>query len=278
MGYHEDYSALSRGMLLDFEASPQMFYHWYVAQDYKRPEVSGPAVSFGSAAHRVLLEGKPYSEVVAVYDSSCYNRSGYLNAKAAQVFRFAHPDCEYMHMRDFTRLEEVVDTVRESKWKDIIEAAVCEEEIYWDEEKTKLTCRCKPDFYVDTEEEIFCYDLKFSEKCDPPSWSRSAKNQKYWMQDVHYSDGLTWKLGKRVTFVFVVVETSPPYRIAEYQYDPISRDIARTARDQVLSQIRQRTIRGDWRDPWVAERNYLEVSPWEVNTAEVELGGFDDEG
>jgi exodeoxyribonuclease VIII len=276
MSYHDDFTRLSRSMLVDFDESPEMFYHWYVRQDMPRPRLGGWPVQLGTLCHAVLLEGKPLDELAIEYDQACYKKNGVLNPKPAAIFRDMHEGRECLHSHQFVLAEEIVDAVLESDYKDIIDNGQCEKVLEWTDVNTQLGCRCRPDVYLEQDDLVECYDFKFGEEIGPKKWAQGAKRMKYWLQQVHYSRGLEALYGKRVAFKFVAVETKVPYRIATYEYDPISLDIGRTAYEQILTQVKQCHETGDWRDPWVKEENYLELSPWEVQTAEVELGGFDE--
>ena len=83
-----------------------------------------------------------------------------------------------------------------------------------------VAVRCRPDFY--NEKMGIIIDLKTASDASEVGFTNSIGNLNYHIQAAFYSDILR-RLGKKVNdFLFIVVETEPPYLIGRYVLDYIT--------------------------------------------------------
>lgn len=278
--YHLDFKSVSNTMLKHLD-DVEKYYHYYVSMDRRPPNLgSKTQVMVGQVVHQILLEKVPVEEVLCHYTLSCFKSNGTLNPKPAKEFREQAEAEGKIVVKDdeFRRIMEICNAVNRHPLGRLLEkeGMIFEQPIYWTDNTTGIDCRACPDFAYNCGDEVLCYDLKITERANPRQWSRLAKKFAYYQQDAHYSSGLAHITGLPVRFVFWVVESVWPYRIAQYEYDAISRERAGEAYQLRLKELARRKKKNDWSDAWTQESNYLAVEPWDVPDLEDELEGFDE--
>lgn len=282
--YHKDYRSVSKTMLMKFIASPYEYYRYYVEQDVDPP---GPKkqMLIGSAVHAVLLDKMMFTDVVAVYPEDCFKRNSKtkeiinsLNPVPAAEFREANADRICLKPDECEQVFNVVEAVRNHELGRILSHpdAKFEQEIYWIDEQTELSCRCCPDFHIDMGDHVVCYDLKVTEQIQPSLFNKVANRFGYWLQEQHYGAGITAQYKKPVTFKFWAVEAGGFLRVVPYEYDTPSRENARTAYESAMERLRRAYGDNQWSDNWTQTTQFLTLSPWDLETQEDELE-FDDD-
>lgn len=249
-----------------------------------RPDFSTKRqVVTGTVVHEVLLEKRHVTELVTHYPADCLNKAGGLIAKRANEFRELMASQGIIAVKDdqFKQIVSVCNAVMDHDLGQLIgrDDIVFEQPIFWTDSASGIDCKARPDFVYEDEDAVLCYDLKVTESVHPSQWMRLANNLMYWLQDAHYSSGLAHITGKPVRFVFWVVESCWPHRIARYEYDPISRERSGEAYARFMADLSRRLDENDWSESWESEINMLQLNPWDVNADEEgELEGFDDDG
>lgn len=271
LAYHRDYTRISKTMLGHFCKSRFDYYRYFVEKSVPPPKPKR-VMQVGSAIHAILLEKKEISDVVKVYPASCLKSDGSLNGKPAAKFREDNPDAFIMKDADYDLVLGACAAVRSHALGELIEhpEASFEEPRRWVCNKTGMGCRMMADFYVELDDRVVCYDLKTTEDIYPTGVARTCKLMKYWLQDAHYSAGLESVFGKPVSFKFWFVEIQEPHRIAPYEYDPRSREIAKTAYENIMRELSECYTLGDWRDEWEKTTSQLLLNPWEVGQSTID--------
>jgi hypothetical protein len=266
--YHRDYKRVSKTMLGHFLKSRFDYYRYYVAKT-ESPPAPKRVMQVGSAIHSILLDRTSIDDVVAVYPASCLKSDGSLNPKPASKFREDHPDHFIMKDADYDLVHDTCEAVRKHELGTLIDHpdAVFEVPKQWTCKVSGLDCRMMADFYTELDDRVICYDLKTTEDIYPTGVARTCKVLKYWLQDAHYSAGLEAIFGKPVFFKFWFVEINAPHRIAPYEYDPRSREIAASSYQKVMVNLADCYATGDWADEWEKTTNQLVINPWEVDEA-----------
>lgn len=89
-------------------------------------------------------------------------------------------------------------------------------------------------------------DLKTSADASAAAFARSVASYRYHCQDAFYSQAAA-SCGLSVEhFLFVVVETAPPYAVAIYQLDDEARDIGRRLYLRDLRRLKECRERNEW--------------------------------
>jgi exodeoxyribonuclease VIII len=92
-----------------------------------------------------------------------------------------------------------------------------EKSVFWRDSATDELCKCRPDWWRN---DGIIVDLKTTRDAAPESFSKSAYQYRYHVQAGYYMDGLELATGERPRgFVFIAVETAPPYLVSVYAAD-----------------------------------------------------------
>ena len=260
-GYHADTATISKTMLSHFHHSPFNYWMYYVADVMPPPKIK--AGLLGSICHDVLLCGVPLSQIAVTYPAECLKSNGAINAaKAGEWLATLQPGQYAVKEQAYQQIEALLYVVRDHEVVQLVEQASAREEpIYWTDVASGMACRARPDFYHELDDEVVCYDLKFTDQFF--DFWRTARSFKYWMQDGHYSRGLSQITRKPVRFVFWAIESTPPFRVARYEYDQQSRENAWEEVGQTLCRVAECHKSGDWSDRVTRETNMLYFQPYE---------------
>jgi exodeoxyribonuclease VIII len=115
---------------------------------------------------------------------------------------------------------------------------------FWRDAETGLACRCRPDAYVRSIG--LMADVKTTTDVREHQFRRRVEDFGYHAQEAFYTDG--WRAcGMEVeAFVFIAVETAPPYAHAIYELAPAAGEEGRAAMRAALDVWAQCTESGVW--------------------------------
>jgi exodeoxyribonuclease VIII len=121
---------------------------------------------------------------------------------------------EIITVEENTKLTAIRDAVRShpAAAKALAGSPVIEQSIFWDADG--IACRCRPDAVT---ERGVILDLKTTRDASPEGFAKSIAQYRYHVQAAFYSDGYKAAFGEAPRgFVFIAVETEPPYLVAVY--------------------------------------------------------------
>jgi hypothetical protein len=123
------------------------------------------------------------------------------------------------------------------------ENGIVERPIYW-ERADGIACRALPDLLFGKR---LCIDLKTtSDLSDKAISSACFGDFAYWLQVVHYLEGIKETYGWDASFVFVFVETERPYGVRAYSLSADDHAWAFEKRERLIEDLKRRTETGDW--------------------------------
>lgn len=184
--------------------------------------------SVGRAAHDLILLADRWPEHYHVLPED-------YRAPSSRTVNFTDDQIEALAARDAGKCmlrhsdAEIVRQVaaslqRHSLAMALLTNGVSEETLAWQDPKTGVWLRARPDFRPNTILErrkvMAVADLKFvaSSHADPRGFSRAIDNFGYHQSAAFYSDGIKAVYGHYPTnWVHVVVEKEPPYCVAVYE-------------------------------------------------------------
>lgn len=116
-----------------------------------------------------------------------------------------------LKMEEFKMLDLMSDNFLKMKFKGltmmhIIQNSIIERPFVW--EKDGLIKKCKPDILFTTRDQIFLIDIKtYGKPVDEFNWQ--VKNLKYWIQAVHYREGVQAHYTQLVSPMYFTVAAKP---------------------------------------------------------------------
>ena len=99
--------------------------------------------------------------------------------------------------------------------------------IKWTDRETGLPCVAKPDFDSIVGDTLFVCDLKTTRDADPDEFNRDIVKLDYILQAGMYLEAYHKRYYKFPEFVFICVETSPPYNISVNYADGKFKNLAK---------------------------------------------------
>jgi len=250
--YHSN-DAVSKTKLNEFLDSSLVFFYRYIEGTMPLKKQT-KEMAVGSVVHAVLLEGKSLDDLIAVYPDSVLNSAGAINSRGAEYKAWAaeNEGKYWFKQADVSSVTDCVKAVMDSELANLVKSATHRERsIFWTDAETGLECRCKPDFFCELPDRVIGYDLKISPMVSPEAFLRQVKRFRYWLQDAHYSTGLSELYQKPVQFRFWVVEPVKPHRIKCYWLEEINtRTTAFERWSSAMKSMAECFRSGDWSDKW----------------------------
>ena len=189
------------------EKNPQWFKHCLD----NPPESDSPALLFGAALHKAVLEPDGFDNEYIVRQKV----DGRTIAGKEYIARFEaeRGDREIIMQEDKAIIDEMVAAVRTHKYADFLTRGIVEQSIYWTDELTGVECQARPDCFKIVGERGAIVDVKTCVSADTDSMIRAAVNFGYDMQAAMFKIGCEKEYGIPCDFIFVAIEKTPPYMI-----------------------------------------------------------------
>ena len=111
-----------------------------------------------------------------------------------------------------------------------------------------VSCRCRPDLMKPFEDGIIIGDLKSTTNAapGPDGFGKSVANFGYDWQDAFYTDVCTAAELQVMAFVFIAVESSPPYLVSTSVITDEAREHGREQYRQALGTYKRCVESGNW--------------------------------
>lgn len=192
--------------------TPAKFY-W--AQTHPTPP--SPAMQFGSALHKYVLEPDGFFDEFAVAPSvdrrTKAGKEEYAKwLETAQGKDVVAPD-------DMVLIGEIAGALRDHPRASFLLQGEIETSYYWSDEATNIPCQARPDCVKIIGDRGYIIDLKTCAKADTDTMSAQAYKLGYDMQAFMFKHAVEKELDIPCDFLFVCVEKEAPYLINILQAD-----------------------------------------------------------
>ena len=180
------------------------------------------AMLFGTAFHTCVLESERFNDEYAVFTGDKRTKEG----KATYEALVANGQT-IITATDYATITAMASAIGDHPAASNLVRGDGQTEVsmFWDDDKTGLQCKCRPDIWLGK----VIVDLKTTEDASPEGFARSIQNYGYGIQAAHYLAG-----SGADSFIFVAVEKKAPYAVAVYELDPLSLDICEKQRRSLL--------------------------------------------
>lgn len=235
--YHAD-DAIGSTMLKIYAECPQKFIHTRCSE----PE-STDSMDLGTAVHCLVLTPENFDEEVRIAphcdkrtkegketwahfcESSAklvITEAQYAIAVAIAAAVYAHPEAS--RLINQTGLE-------------------FEHSGFWDDPGTGIQCKYRPDIRSSN----WIADLKTTSDASTSGFSRSIAQYGYHVSAAHYLEGDRVLRGtEHNKFIFIAVETKPPFAVAVYVLGDIALKEGQRIRSKALDGIYNSNVSGEW--------------------------------
>lgn len=205
---------ITRTELWRIRESPEKF-KW--AQEH--PEEPTPALVFGAAAHKLLLEFDSFEEEFAVApDVDRRTKDG---REAYNEFLKESEGKTVISSEDYWKVVSMARVAFGTPYVEKLLDGEHEKPFYWTDDLTGEACKCRLDCLTYIDEKPVIVDYKTTADASTEAFIRSAINHGYDFQSGMYCEGVEKVTGKKPIFVFIVQEKTAPYAVNIFQADDL---------------------------------------------------------
>ncbi|MCQ2609025.1 MAG: PD-(D/E)XK nuclease-like domain-containing protein [Bacteroidales bacterium] len=201
---------ISRSELQLFRKSPAHYEY----QKEQTESKTTPALIFGSAAHKYILEKDSFFDEYIVAPN-VDRRTAEGKKIYAEFLEKAEGKCvisteDYMQLIEMYAAIDRVPLARQLLTGDV------EQSYFWVDEETGEQVKCRPDVLTEYEGKKYIVDYKTTDSCENGHFERSAKKYGYQLQAGMYREGMFQCKYEDYGFAFVAQEKSAPYCVRVY--------------------------------------------------------------
>lgn len=193
---------------LDLIRKAPALYKWR----RENPMLPTPAMRMGTLAHTAVLEPDTLRDRVMVAPK--VDRRTSAGKSEWEAFLIASEGKELVEIDELEKLVKIRDAVwaHPAANKAMRQISEVESSIFW--AMDGVDCRCRPDAITSGNVIV---DLKTTRDASPEGFAKSIAQYRYHVQAAFYSDGYLKAFGAPPRgFVFIAVETEPPFLVGVY--------------------------------------------------------------
>lgn len=192
--------------------------HFRYAMD--NPEEPTPALIFGRAAHKYILEPETFFdefEVIPKVDRR--TKAGKQIMEAFEQMNSGKTLIADADMQTIMAMRKAL--LLNPDAREIINGEIRTEEAFtWTDPRTGEVCKVKADIITEQNGQPLIVDYKTTASCADRAFERSARQYGYDFQAGMYTEGIDLCTMERHEFVFIAQEKTPPYAARVYFCDP----------------------------------------------------------
>ena len=205
----KEYRALdgiSRSELWRLRESPEKF-KWF----QEHPEPPTPALTFGAAAHKLLLDPNTFNDEFAVLPE-CDRRTK-AGKEQYNAFLEENDGKGILSLADYEKAQKMAEKAMcEPLVRKLLEGKR-EEPFFWVDDLTGETCKIRVDVILELGGRPIVVDYKTTMDASTDAFMRSAINYGYDFQAAMYAEGIKQTIGQQAIFVFIAQEKTEPYAV-----------------------------------------------------------------
>lgn len=206
---------ISRSELFLFTKSPK---HYEYAKTH--PQESTPALAFGSAAHKYILEKEDFFNEYVIMPS--VDRRTKEGKETYQRFLEESEEKTVISQDDFETILGMAQAIDEHPMARKFLEGVHEVSLFWTDSDTGEKVKCRPDSMT-TDNSItgkkLIVDYKTTDSLQDGHFERSCKKYGYKLQAGMYREGVFQNYLEEYGFAFVAQEKKAPYAVRIYVCD-----------------------------------------------------------
>lgn len=205
---------ISRSELWRFMESPEKF-KWY----QEHPEPATPALLFGAAIHKLLLEPQTFEDEFAVAPE-CDRRTKD-GKESYNAFLSASEGKSVITFADYENAAEMTQKAIDAPFVKKLLDGEHEKLFCWTDDLTGELCKIRVDCLTYVNGKPIIVDYKTTSDASTEAFVRSAIKYGYDFQAGMYCKGVEKSTGQKPVFVFIAQEKTPPYAVNILQADDL---------------------------------------------------------
>jgi exodeoxyribonuclease VIII len=230
--YHKAPGISSSGLVKFIQYSPA-HYQSYI----KEPREQTDAMFLGSAIHMAILEPNLFETTYV-----CKPQDMSFATKEGKEWKLRNGDKTILSWDNFNTCMRIRDKFQSTSLKKYISGGEAESSYFWEDEKTGLICKCRPDYLSGNT----IFDIKTTEDCRPKHFQYQLRKYRYDIQSAFYVRGMEKVLGSKINFIHIVVEKTAPFEVSVYQLDEASIERASLDVQNAMFQMKECFEKDEW--------------------------------
>lgn len=214
MNNYDKIPAVRRSDLWELRKSPAHYLY-----KVTHPEEPTPALTFGTAAHKFILEPDEFwNEFALAPDVDRRTKAG---KEEWQRFIDELGDKQVIKFDDLNIIQKMDDAIRANPTASaLLKTGRHEVPLEWIDGDTGEHCKCRPDVLTMYQGDYYIVDYKTTDSCMDGHFERSCRKYGYQLQAGMYTEGAFYQTFEDTKFAFVAQEKKPPYAVRVYFCDP----------------------------------------------------------
>ena len=184
-------------------------------------KLEGKQLDIGSLVHKMVLEPDTLLDEFApeTFEGCDLNKNTTVYKKAKAAWLETVKNKTVVSKADWELAEKMATNVRAIA-APLLTAGVAEESFFAQDDEFGIERKCRPDYY--RENIGLVIDLKTTSDGSDRAFEKSLYDYRYHRQAAYYIDTLELAGHKAERFVFITVETKPPFMVRIREIDPIA--------------------------------------------------------
>lgn len=198
-----------RSDLWRMSVSPEKYFYFL-----QHPPEQTPALMFGSAVHKLLLEPDGFNDEFAVAPN--VDRRTKTGKEEWERFLSGNEGKTIISQDDAkTASEMVAKAMTVPDVREMLEKGKTEQAFFWIDSETELTCKVRVDILTEIDGKVVIADYKTTADARTEIFKKSIFRHGYFLQAWMYSEAVKKNLGLdyNPSFTFIAQEKKPPYSV-----------------------------------------------------------------
>ena len=205
---------VSRTELWRLRESPEKFKYYQ-----EHPEPATPALLFGAAVHKLLLEPETFDEEFAIAPE--VDRRTKDGKEAYNAFLAASDGKSVITLADYEKAAEMAQKALEAPFVKKLLNGEHEKPFFWVDDLTGEGCKIRVDCITTIGGKPVIVDYKTTADASTDGFMRHALSFGYDFQAGMYCEGVERVTGQKPLFVFIAQEKTAPYAVNILQADDL---------------------------------------------------------
>ena len=205
---------ISRSELWRMKDSPEKF-KWFL----EHPDDPTPALIFGAALHKLILEPDTFYDEFTVQPS--VDRRTKEGKAMWETWLADNEGKTPVSVNDMAKMQAMADAVNANSYAKLLLDGKHELPVFWKDELTGELCKVRLDCLKEVNGKTLIVDYKTTGDASTEAFIRSAIKYGYHFQAAMYIEGYRQATGVDAQFVFIAQEKEPPYSINILQADDL---------------------------------------------------------
>lgn len=246
---------ISSSELKKIAVSPMHYKYWK-----ENPQERTPALLFGAAAHKYMLEKNDFDKEFIVAPN-CDRRTK--EGKAVwQSFVDTSNGKEVITQDDMDKIKGMYDALYSTPFVSKLLSGSKELSYFATDEHTELAIKARPDCLTKIGDTIVLIDYKSCESADTDKFMRDAIKYKYDLQAYHYLYVLKLNGIDVNSVIFISQEKTPPYAVNILEANPQFMASGKDMYETYINIFKECSNSGDWYGYVNNEVNSLGLPAW----------------